>query len=164
MTTHQITAAAAITAFVAGGNAVFTVRNPATGGRFTFRVRQGKGEGAPRFVGVLTGPDNTSDFAYLGCIFADGRFVVTSKSRISKDAPSAKAFAWLHGRLQAGRDLGPVEFFHEGRCARCGRALTVPESIETGFGPECAKHYHAVRVTPAAVEAEIVRSAEAEAA
>jgi hypothetical protein len=28
--------------------------------------------------------------------------------------------------------------WHEGRCGRCGRKLTVPESIESGFGPECA--------------------------
>lgn len=159
---HRITAIAEIAAFVAGGNATFTIRNPDTGGWFTFRVREGKGENGPRFVSVLTGPDNTSDFAYLGCIFEGDRFVVTRKSRIAPDAPSAKAFRWLHARLAAGRALGPVEFFHEGRCARCGRALTVPESIETGFGPECAKRVH--HVTAADVEAEIVRSAEAEAA
>jgi len=23
------------------------------------------------------------------------------------------------------------------RCGRCGRVLTVPESVESGFGPEC---------------------------
>ena len=27
--------------------------------------------------------------------------------------------------------------WHEGRCGRCGRKLTVPESIEAGYGPEC---------------------------
>lgn len=135
---HKIPDHTAALAFVMAGNAVFTVLNPATGNRFTYRVRAGKGEGAPHFVGVLTGPDNTADFSYLGCIFADGRFVVTSKSRISAGAPSAKAFAWTWGRLSAGRDLGPAEVWHEGRCGRCGRALTVPESIETGLGPVCA--------------------------
>jgi hypothetical protein len=29
--------------------------------------------------------------------------------------------------------------WHEGSCARCGKKLTVPESIESGFGPECVK-------------------------
>ena len=131
-------APAAIAAFVLAGNAVFTIRNPQTGGRFTYRVRAGKGEGAPYFVQVLTGPDNTGDFTYLGCVFADGRFVVTKKSRISPDAPSARAFAWFFARAQAGRDLCGVEVWHEGRCGACGRALTVPESIETGLGPVCA--------------------------
>lgn len=136
----RISDVSSIKNFVNGGNATFTIRNPSTGGRFTFKVREGRDEHAPRFVSVLSGPDNTADFSYLGCIFEGDRFVVTSKSRIKPDAPSAKAFRWLHERLTAGRDLGPVEFFHEGRCARCGRTLTVPESITTGFGPECVKH------------------------
>jgi hypothetical protein len=29
---------------------------------------------------------------------------------------------------------------HEGKCCRCGRTLTTPESIERGIGPECVKH------------------------
>lgn len=132
-------AVAAITAFVLAGRAVFTVLNPNTGNRFTYRVNAGKGEGAPHFVSVLTGPDNTADYTYLGCIFADGRFVVTRKSTISPSAPSAVAFSWVWKRLQAGRDLGPAEVHHEGHCGRCGRALTVPESIESGIGPTCAE-------------------------
>jgi hypothetical protein len=34
--------------------------------------------------------------------------------------------------------LNGCEVYHEGRCGRCNRKLTVPESIETGLGPECA--------------------------
>jgi hypothetical protein len=32
-----------------------------------------------------------------------------------------------------------VEVHHNGHCARCGRMLTVPESLYTGFGPDCAQ-------------------------
>jgi len=136
----QITVPAAITAFVLAGNSRFTLVNPLTGNRFTFRVRKGEGEAAPYFVSVLTGSDNEGDYSYLGCLFDDAaKFVVTGKSRISRDAPSAKAFAWFWGRQYQGRELGPVQFWHEGRCGKCGRALTVPESIETGLGPVCAE-------------------------
>jgi len=31
-----------------------------------------------------------------------------------------------------------MDVHHEGRCGRCNRKLTVPESIENGLGPECA--------------------------
>lgn len=34
--------------------------------------------------------------------------------------------------------LSRLQVWHEGRCGRCGRKLTVPSSIETGLGPECA--------------------------
>jgi hypothetical protein len=33
------------------------------------------------------------------------------------------------------------EVWHEGKCGKCGRALTVPSSILTGIGPECSKSY-----------------------
>ena len=131
----------AVRAFVTAGNAIFTLRNPATGNRFTFRVRRSEPrEGAEPilFVGVLTGEDNTGDYSYLGCIFPDG-FRVTKKSRISADAPSARAFAWFWRRVSAGADVSPAEVWHTGHCGRCGRLLTVPESIETGLGPVCAE-------------------------
>lgn len=35
--------------------------------------------------------------------------------------------------------LGRIEVWHEGRCGRCARRLTVPESILIGIGPECAE-------------------------
>jgi hypothetical protein len=67
------------------------------------------------------------------------RYVPGKKSRIGPDAPSAKAFAWLFPKLAAGAKLDDlVELYHEGRCGRCGRTLTVPESVATGFGPNCA--------------------------
>jgi hypothetical protein len=50
------------------------------------------------------------------------------------------AFAWFWDRLRNGNLPEQVEVHHEGRCGRCGRALTVPESIESGFGPECINH------------------------
>ena len=27
---------------------------------------------------------------------------------------------------------------HEGKCGKCGRPLTVPESVKTGLGPICS--------------------------
>lgn len=139
MNGHEIHDENKIRTFITAGNATFTVRNPETGNRFTFRVRVTKGENAVHFVNVLTGPDNGADFSRLGIIFADGRFVVPRAWEIGKDAPSAVAFAWIWRRLSAARDLGPAEVWHEGRCGACGRALTVPESIETGLGPVCAR-------------------------
>ena len=30
-----------------------------------------------------------------------------------------------------------LRVYHEGKCCRCGRTLTTPESIKKGIGPEC---------------------------
>ena len=53
---------------------------------------------------------------------------------------SFQAFAWFLASLsRPGTELPEqLEFWHAGRCGRCGRRLTVPASIASGFGPECA--------------------------
>lgn len=123
--------------FVMAGDARFTIVSKVTGTRFTYRIRA-KDDGAIHFVSVLTGPDNDSSYKYLGWI-RNGEFVHGARrSSISPDAPSAKAFRWFWSRI----DRLPehlVEVYHMGRCGRCARALTVPESIRSGIGPECAK-------------------------
>jgi Family of unknown function (DUF6011) len=130
--------------FALAGNARFTIVSKKTGTRFTFRVRQ-PGPDRPWFVSLLTGSDNESDYTFFGTIFQNGSFRHSKKSSISSLAQSVVAFDWFWKHLQVDDfDFLPaqVEVHHEGRCGRCGRALTVPESIESGFGPECINHVH----------------------
>lgn len=125
--------------FITAGNALFTLENTATGNRFTFRVRQ-PGDDKPHFVSVLTGADNESDYTFLGTIFEGLRYRHGRRSAIAPTAPSARAIDWLLRRLSKKADLPEiVRVCHCGKCARCGRTLTVPESVDTGFGPECAR-------------------------
>ena len=125
--------------FMLAGNALFTVQNTATGNRFTFKVRK-PDETKPHFVSVLTGSDNESSYSFLGTVFDPHHYRHGRHSRISEDAPSARAFDWLFRQLSAGRSLPPqVHVCHCGKCGRCGKTLTVPESVDSGFGPECIK-------------------------
>lgn len=131
----------AICRYVLAGNATFTLVSKKTGARFTFRVRTKTGEEGIRFVSLLTGQNNESDYQFLGTIFLGDRAVFAhgKRSSISKDAPSALAWRWFFGRAFIfGGDLSALEFWHSGRCGRCARKLTVPESVASGLGPECA--------------------------
>lgn len=130
----RLTTAADALAFICGGRATFTVRSTKTGTRFTFRVRLSDDK-RMRFVSVLTGPD---DYTYLGHVHI-GRDIYFHgrKSRVTEDAPSNKAFAWVWRELVRDNMPPTLEVWHEGACGRCGRRLTVPESIASGFGPEC---------------------------
>jgi hypothetical protein len=144
--------------FMLAGNATFTVESKRTGKRLTFKLRRpddkrsgwvdSRGRHWPTtrkaiWVSVLTGPNNDSDYVYLGTMWEDAEKItydVGRKSRIAADAPSQQAAMWLAKMLN-----GPVEaleaqanVYHAGRCGRCGRTLTVPSSIESGLGPECA--------------------------
>jgi len=61
------------------------------------------------------------------------------KTEVSKDSQSVKVFSYIYQKLKEKNLPEFVEFWHEGVCGKCGRKLTVPESIESGFGPECIK-------------------------
>lgn len=130
-----------IRVFALAGRARLTLVSERTGQRFTYQVKAKKDKEGNftdfYFVSVLTGPQNTSDYTYLGCV-RDGSFVHDRLYRVGPEAPSRKAFAWFWARLNKGRELSECECWHEGRCGRCGRLLTVPESIESGLGPKCA--------------------------
>jgi len=122
--------------FMFAGNSTFTVRSGNTGTRFTFKVRKPKPD-SPHFVSVLSGSDNENSYQFVGTIFGNGTYSHGVRSKISVDAPAAKAARWIVERVISGRELVNCEVWHEGRCGRCGRKLTVPESIESGLGPEC---------------------------
>jgi hypothetical protein len=120
--------------FITAGKAFFTIRSEVTGTRFTYSVKKAE-DREMWFVSVLTGCDNTSDYTYIGCLNPAGLFIHTKGSKVTPDAPSFKAFDWFWKHINNLPSV--VSVFHEGRCGRCGRKLTVPESVETGFGPEC---------------------------
>lgn len=144
------TAEAAL-AFITAGNAYFTIRSQKTGQRYTYRVSLAKPNAGycqwckaepcrcvpPYFVSLLSGPENTSDYTYLGMI-RDRVFRLTRASKMNETSGPVRAFRWVYERL-VRRELPPqTEIWHEGRCGRCGRMLTVPESVAAGIGPECA--------------------------
>lgn len=127
--------------FITAGRAIFTVRNARSGNRFTYKVEEKEpAAGKPVdawYVKALTGPDNGGDYRYIGLLTADRGFIHTAGSKVGSGTPCFLAFAWLWRHVNALPDY--VEVWHEGRCGRCGRRLTVPESVARGLGPECAE-------------------------
>jgi len=142
VTSHQFSTIKDACDYALAGNATLTLESLKTGAHFTFKVRlakprDGEEPQALWFVSLLNGPDNGSDYQYLG-IIRNGRFTRTAKSRITEEASSFKAFNFFWACITAGKLPESLAVRHEGRCGRCGRVLTVPESIDAGIGPECA--------------------------
>lgn len=130
--------------FVLAGNALFTITSLRTGKHFTYKAKrsvrydQKLGLDVPVSpaawkISVLNGRDNSKDYRYIGLIHeSDKRF----RHRFDGVTTAAKGFEWVWNHLE--RCSERFEFRHAGRCGRCGRRLTVPSSIDSGIGPECA--------------------------
>ena len=113
-----------IAAFLWAGNATFTLVSLKTGARFTYRLRvkkedvEAKLEDMTFFLSLLRGPDNTSDYAYMGVVRKPGKFFLTSASRMNREAPAVQAFIWFieRLRLERGEVLGKLlEVWHDGK-------------------------------------------------
>lgn len=120
--------------FVLAGNALFTLKSNRTGEHYTFKVRAAvpQADKLPTHwnVSVLRGRDNSRDYKWIGRIDREGVFFGGLEH-----TQSFRGFAWCWEHLDRCGER--FEFNHAGRCGRCGRLLTTPESVEKGIGPEC---------------------------
>lgn len=141
MTGHVMTVPAQIRQFTLAGKATLTLKSLQSQRHYTFKIKQAKdeatGEGkALWFVSVLS---NGDQYLYVGVIAgAAENFKLTAKSKFTEDAICVKAWRYFWAGIQAGVIKPDLEIRHEGRCGRCGLELTTPESIDTGFGPDCS--------------------------
>lgn len=134
--------------FILAGNSMFSLKSAKTQKHFTYKVTRAKakqkGDEAPLlwFVGLLTGADNNADYSYIGIISARGNddvpvFRTTEKTQ-NPNGASVKGFKWFSKQVfGTGAGLSQVECWHAGRCGRCNRTLTDPQSIQSGIGPVC---------------------------
>ena len=126
--------------FLLAGRAKFTLKNEKTLNRYTFSVKLSHDVPGLYFVSLLIGNNNEFDYTYIGVLRKNGdklNFYLTKKSKLTNDSVPVKVFNWLLKHIDNFPE--EIKFYHEGCCARCGRTLTVPESIISGFGPECIK-------------------------
>ena len=143
---HQISSGVAARNFILAGKAIFTLVSKKTGTRYTYKVTHKDANGPyPEkwFVSYLIGPDNWTNYRSIGQINKGNMtFSLTRKAveaGLSMHSAPVAAFNWTYDFVNAGKEPVGVEVWHAGKCGRCGRLLTVPESISSGFGPECIK-------------------------
>lgn len=130
--------------FLWAGNSTVTLVSKKSGKRFTYKIQHAKKQFSETrddfYISGLFGPDNEHDYKYLGMFDLIGHvFKLTKASIYTESAPSIIMFRWFMTGLFADpeRLFEQAELWHEGKCGRCGRKLTVPESIANGIGPDC---------------------------
>jgi hypothetical protein len=140
-TLHHFETIAEAKAFAFAGNATLTLESLKSGSHFTYKVKQAKDQetGEPKagmyFVNLLTNgnAEDDNNFTYLGMVM-NGVFRLTKASKVGMESASVKAWRFF---MALTENHPALIVHHEGRCGRCGRTLTVPESIRNGIGPEC---------------------------
>jgi len=125
-------------------NAIFTLENEDL--YRTYRVNKVK-DGDIVFVSLLMGWDNTNFHAYqyIGLLAFKPHITFKPKKQQSYGADTEKislSFYLLNTLIDNILHKSNFEkldpyFWHEGKCAKCGKKLTVPESIERGMGTIC---------------------------
>jgi Family of unknown function (DUF6011) len=140
--TDHFESAADVRSYALAGRATLTLTSQRTGACYTYKIIRASGadwDGSPKnlwSVGLLTGPDNETDYDYVGLI--NGVFKTTAKTKLPDDATPIRAFRYFWQHVEVGEMPPEVTVQHCGHCGRCGRKLTAPESITHGLGPECA--------------------------
>jgi len=140
------------TKFFSAGKAIFTVYN-SSGKHYTFKINHKKADPTkdewqdkmPFYIYILTGQDNENSYTYMGVYNSKKNTVYTTPaSKYNKDSDPIKVVNWGMRMVKEGDWNNPnVRGYgvkSKGRCARCGRPLTTPESIKIGIGPDCLKN------------------------
>lgn len=147
MTTATAAAFTTLPAFadLRAGKAELTVSN-GKGEHVTFRIsapsktteRGGRTidrDANVRFVSVMSGLDR---FVYVGLLDERQGIKPTKGSKLPTSDRRVAAVAWVLRQVAAAATLpAGYELAHAGKCLRCGRKLTNPDSIASGIGPEC---------------------------
>jgi hypothetical protein len=129
--------------FLTAGKAIFTVTNTKRNTRLTFRIEKPEPDRfrGEYFAAVMKGTDNESDYRYMGMV--SGERLTLRETKGSLFRAGTPEFDGLKFVLDviAGRITAPpaLQVQTAGLCGRCGLKLTVPESISTEFGPDCAE-------------------------
>lgn len=140
--------------FVMAGNATFTLEMPETFRKrnnlpthYTYKVVSRPDRFHEKklihFVSLMTGYDNVDHFSYLGMLKSNGDLILTKGSKFNKTTWSVRLLTRVLDRVWNNEfeEISKAGFVlhHEGKCGKCGRKLTTPESVKTGLGPKCYK-------------------------
>ena len=130
--------------FFFAGKAVLTFQNPKTGNHMTVKVKQLRDKADRKkklpifYVYVSLLNDNVTGYRFAATVFQETLTFKLGKD-VSSDSQLGKVMLFLLHSLKTPQFLNEnrISLHHEGHCLRCGLPLTHPESIDTGFGPDC---------------------------
>ena len=132
--------------YMLAGKSEFTMISLRTGGRLKYKLtkKQTKNnkDDTSEFIYYVNTFDG-GEYKYAGVLFYDRvedvfRFGKGAKGKIPSTHINIQSLLFVINKLNEGNDAINIELYHVGKCGRCGRKLTTPESLLLGLGPECS--------------------------
>jgi hypothetical protein len=129
------------------GRATLTFRNTEKETHMTIKVKQARDKNDRKkklpifFLSVSLLGDRQTGYIHAATIYQDTMNIkLSSSAQNNEQLLKVVQFIWnALANPQILKDK-KVALLHEGRCCRCSMPLTHPESINTGFGPDCLEH------------------------
>lgn len=124
--------------FLLGGRCECVIRNTDTQNSFKYIINvSGVSEDRGMFF-VYVYKDNKKVYAgFIRCSKDGFTYGQGKKGLLTENDIEVKALMYV--LKNSLRLPSCVEVMHTGKCSRCGRKLTNPESINIGLGPDCVK-------------------------
>lgn len=112
----------------------YTIVGP-KGGHRTLRL-QTMEDSTKQWLSYLSGSDNEGDYKSVGVV--DGNAVNLFRKYIGQYQDILAAARFLVRNVDKLDEYGRQYAIRSGKCYRCNRTLTTPESVARGLGPHCA--------------------------
>lgn len=113
----------------------YTIVGP-KGGHRTLHIQTVEDGNIKQWLSYLCGQDNTGDYKSVG--FVIGSTVTLFKKYAGQYSDIVAAARFLISHVDSLDEYGRQYAIRSGKCYRCNRMLTTPESVAQGLGPVCA--------------------------
>lgn len=136
---NQLLRKRVIKEYIFAGHSTFTIESTKIGQRYTYKVKRQttKSSGKVSYqVYRLYGPDNTDDYRFI-CLVADDRKTILVNQGNQKEMSIVMFKQFIDMLYNDEAWPEKCRFYKSNRCAKCGRLLTTPDSVEIGYGPTC---------------------------
>lgn len=137
--------------FMLAGMSEFILISGKTGKRLVYKLDKKESnkskDGEKQYVYWLNTAEKNGTMIYAGVLFFDSndskfKFGKGARGNLTNDDIRVKSILYVLNALQKGKTDINVTVMHTGKCGKCGKKLTDPESIAIGLGPKCAKESH----------------------
>lgn len=137
--------------FILAGKSEFILHSTKTNEDFKFQIVKKDSTNSKYkyvyFLNVISGHEKI----YAGHLFfnEDTRmfeFNQGKKGKVAANELNIRSLLFVLNKLIRCEHVGNLEVFHVGKCGKCGKKLTTPESILTGLGPTCSENLGIPRI------------------